>query len=136
LHSAGPTGRWLLTALATLLRQRDAAGVSHPPGEVGHQSERLYDARKCCRCASSHPSAWLSAGEPGRHFLRHTTGADDHVPVQAEVQAALEQVFPRLFPALRGLHVAYRWAGMMAFTRDYLPLVDRVPHIPGVLVLG
>ena len=54
----------------------------------------------------------------------------------AEVQVALEQVFPRLFPALRGLQVAHRWAGMMAFTRDYLPLVDRVPDMPGVLVVG
>ncbi len=54
----------------------------------------------------------------------------------AEVQVALEQVFPRLFPALRGLQVAHRWAGMMAFTRDYLPIVDRVPDMPGVLVVG
>lgn len=54
----------------------------------------------------------------------------------AEVQVALEQVFPRLFPALRGLQVAHRWAGMMAFTRDYLPIVDRVPGMPGVLVVG
>src|SRR5207302_213031 len=51
-------------------------------------------------------------------------------------QVALEQVFPRLFPALRGLQVAHRWAGMMAFTRDYLPIVDRVPDMPGVLVVG
>ena len=54
----------------------------------------------------------------------------------AEVQVALEQVFPRLFPALRGLRVAHRWAGMMAFTRDYLPIVDHVPDMPGVLVVG
>ena len=54
----------------------------------------------------------------------------------AEVQVALEQVFPRLFPELHGLQVAHRWAGMMAFTRDYLPLVDRVPDMPGVLVVG
>jgi glycine/D-amino acid oxidase-like deaminating enzyme len=25
---------------------------------------------------------------------------------------------------------------MMAFTRDYLPIVDRVPDMPGVLVVG
>lgn len=53
-----------------------------------------------------------------------------------EVQVALEQVFPRLFPALSGLQVAHRWAGMMAFTRDYLPIVDRVTDMPGVLVVG
>jgi gamma-glutamylputrescine oxidase len=54
----------------------------------------------------------------------------------AEVQMALEQVFPRLFPALGGLQVAQRWAGLMAFTPDYLPIVDRVPSLPSVWVVG
>ncbi len=53
-----------------------------------------------------------------------------------EVQMALEQVLPRLFPGLRGLEVASRWAGIMAFTPDYLPIVDRVPDMQGVLVVG
>jgi len=53
-----------------------------------------------------------------------------------EVQMALEQVLPRLFPELGGLEVAHRWAGMMAFTPDYLPIVDRVPDLPGVRVVG
>jgi glycine/D-amino acid oxidase-like deaminating enzyme len=55
---------------------------------------------------------------------------------KAEVQMALEQIFPRLFPALRGLQAAHRWAGVMAFTPDYLPIVDWVPDMPGVLVVG
>jgi len=54
----------------------------------------------------------------------------------AEVQTALEAVFPRLFPELDGLQVVRRWAGMMAFTPDYLPIVDRVPEMPGVFVIG
>ena len=53
-----------------------------------------------------------------------------------EVQMALEQIFPRLFPALDGLQVVQRWAGLMAFTPDYLPIVDRVPSLPGVWVAG
>ncbi len=53
-----------------------------------------------------------------------------------EVQMALEQVFPRLFPQLTLPPIAYRWAGIMAFTPDYLPIVNRVPDIPGVLVVG
>lgn len=52
------------------------------------------------------------------------------------VQAALEGVFPRLFPALTGLRVARRWSGQMAFTPDYLPIVDRAPGLPGVWVVG
>lgn len=54
----------------------------------------------------------------------------------SEVQAALEQVFPRLFPQLTGLRVVQRWAGLMAFTRDHLPIVDRVPNIPGAWFVG
>ena len=53
-----------------------------------------------------------------------------------EVQQALEQVFPRLFPALSGLHVAQRWAGLMAFTPDYLPIADIVPDMKSVWVVG
>ena len=53
-----------------------------------------------------------------------------------EVQAALEQVFPRLFPQLSGLRVQQRWAGLMAFTPDYLPIADRAPGLPGVWVAG
>ncbi len=53
-----------------------------------------------------------------------------------EVQAALEQVIPRLFPQLGGLRVQQRWAGLMAFTPDYLPIADRAPGMPGVWVAG
>ena len=53
-----------------------------------------------------------------------------------EVQQALEQVFPRLFPALTGLHVTQRWSGLMAFTPDYVPIADAVPDMQGVWVVG
>ena len=53
-----------------------------------------------------------------------------------EVQPALEQVFPRLFPTLSGLSVTQRWAGLMAFTPDYLPIADVVPYMQGVWVVG
>ena len=54
----------------------------------------------------------------------------------AEVQAAIEQVFPRLFPALGELRVARRWAGLMAFTADGMPIAERAPGLPGVWVVG
>jgi gamma-glutamylputrescine oxidase len=53
-----------------------------------------------------------------------------------EVQAALEGVFPRLFPELRGLRVERRWSGPMAFTRDYTPIADRVPGIDRAWFVG
>jgi glycine/D-amino acid oxidase-like deaminating enzyme len=54
----------------------------------------------------------------------------------AEVQAAIEQIFPRLFPELGMLHVARRWAGLMAFTSDGMPIADRAPGLPGVWIVG
>ena len=53
-----------------------------------------------------------------------------------DVTGAIEAVLPRLFPELRNLKVARRWAGLMAFTADYLPIVDAVPGLPGVWVTG
>lgn len=53
-----------------------------------------------------------------------------------EVQHALEQVFPRLFPALQGLHVQERWSGLMAFTQDYVPICDTVPGQPHIWFVG
>ncbi|MCA9834475.1 MAG: FAD-binding oxidoreductase [Thermomicrobiales bacterium] len=41
-----------------------------------------------------------------------------------DVIAKIEGVLPRLFPNLSDLQVARRWAGLMAFTPDYLPVVD------------
>jgi glycine/D-amino acid oxidase-like deaminating enzyme len=53
-----------------------------------------------------------------------------------DVTAKIEDVIPRLFPKLAGLPVARRWAGLMAFTSDYLPVADAVPDMPGVWVTG
>ncbi len=53
-----------------------------------------------------------------------------------EVQQALEQILPRLFPQLSGLRVNQRWAGLMAFTPDYLPIADKVPETNGVWIVA
>lgn len=71
------------------------------------------------------------AAAPGldRGILLHCT--------TPEVQLALEQIFPRLFPSLsEKLRVAHRWAGLMAFTTDHVPIFDRVPDMPGVIAAG
>jgi glycine/D-amino acid oxidase-like deaminating enzyme len=63
-------------------------------------------------------------------------GISSNLPT-TEVQSALEQVFPRLFPDLTThLHVAGRWAGVMAFTPDLLPVIDLVSHLPNTWVVG
>jgi glycine/D-amino acid oxidase-like deaminating enzyme len=62
-------------------------------------------------------------------------GVQESTPTP-EVQAQIEHVLPRLFPELADLRVTRRWAGLMAFTGDYLPLADRAPGLPGVWVVG
>lgn len=62
-------------------------------------------------------------------------GVRDMIPTPA-VTAAIEAVLPRLFPRLAGLSVARRWAGLMAFTADYLPVADAVPGLAGVWAAG
>ena len=62
-------------------------------------------------------------------------GVWEQVPTE-EVQRALEGVFPRLFPQLGGLRVIQRWAGLMAFTPDYLPVADQLPGVRGAWVVG
>jgi glycine/D-amino acid oxidase-like deaminating enzyme len=67
---------------------------------------------------------------PGRDI-----GVWESTPTE-EIQAALEQIFPRLFPQLAGLRVAQRWAGLMDFTPDRIPIVDRVPGMEGAWFVG
>lgn len=62
-------------------------------------------------------------------------GVREPVPTPG-VTAAIEGVFPRLFSELAGLAVERRWAGLMAFTSDYLPVADAAPGLPGVWVAG
>lgn len=65
----------------------------------------------------------------------HDVNVWEHTPTP-EVQQALEQIFPRLFPQLPGLHVIQRWAGLMDFTPDRIPIVDRVPGVRNAWFVG
>lgn len=50
--------------------------------------------------------------------------------VTDDVQDAIEQVLPALFPSMAGrLQVSRRWSGPMAFTPDFLPVLDAVPGL-------
>jgi glycine/D-amino acid oxidase-like deaminating enzyme len=62
-------------------------------------------------------------------------GVREMVPT-GDVTDRIEQVLPRLFPELSDLPVARRWAGLMAFTSDYLPVADAAPEMQGVWVGG
>jgi len=62
-------------------------------------------------------------------------GVREPVPTP-DVISRIADVLPRLFPQLAGLKVARRWAGLMAFTADYLPVAGPAPDMPGVWVAG
>ena len=65
----------------------------------------------------------------------HDVGIEISQPTTL-VQDALERVFSELFPQLSGLHVSQRWAGLMAFTPDRLPIADTVDQASNIWVTG
>lgn len=50
-----------------------------------------------------------------------------------DIQARMEQ-FLRRYPALASVPIEHRWAGIMGFSRDGLPLVGPAPAAPGAVV--
>ncbi|HEX6867215.1 MAG TPA: FAD-dependent oxidoreductase, partial [Candidatus Limnocylindrales bacterium] len=48
--------------------------------------------------------------------------------------ALITRVLPEDLPELRGAHVARTWAGVLPFTSDALPIVDRAPGVDGLIV--
>ena len=47
-----------------------------------------------------------------------------------QIQDAMAQFLGRLHPALRGIDITSRWAGIMGFSRDSLPIVGPLPGWP------
>ncbi len=62
-------------------------------------------------------------------------GVREMIPT-GDVTSRIEEILPSLFPELTSLTVARRWAGLMAFTSDRLPIVDSVPGLPGGWMAG
>jgi glycine/D-amino acid oxidase-like deaminating enzyme len=90
-----------------------------PTGEYGQQA---LDGRVIfggCRAVA--PGRDVGVREPGG---------------SPEVQAALDASLARLFPSLASAPVELRWSGTMAFTRDYLPIIDALPGLPHAWFAG
>lgn len=95
-------------------------GVSlTPTGEYGQQTPDGRVVFGGCRAVA--PGHDVGVREPGG---------------SPEVQAALDESLARIFPALAGAPVEQRWSGTMGFSPDYLPIVDRVPGVPGAWFSG
>jgi glycine/D-amino acid oxidase-like deaminating enzyme len=48
--------------------------------------------------------------------------------------ALITRVLPADLPELRAAHVARAWAGILPFTSDSLPIIDRAPGIDGLVI--
>lgn len=59
------------------------------------------------------------------------SGVREMVPTD-DVIASIDAVLPRLFPELDNLEIDRRWAGLMAFTPDGLPVVDHIEQSENV----
>lgn len=60
-----------------------------------------------------------------------TTEVGYHDTTTPDVQQALAEFLHRHFPEVDA-PVTHRWSGVMGFTRDGIPLVGRLPDLPGV----
>lgn len=77
------------------------------------------------------PDGSIVIGDCRDYAPNGDVGVREMVPTD-DVTERIEQVLPRLFPELSNLTVARRWAGLMAFTSDYVPVADAAPGLPGV----
>ncbi|MGH2495348.1 MAG: NAD(P)/FAD-dependent oxidoreductase [Ktedonobacteraceae bacterium] len=80
------------------------------------------------------PDGTILIGGCGSVAPNEDVGVWESSPTKV-VQDAIEQVLPRLFPALAPLQVVQRWAGLLDYTTDNHPIVDRVPDMPNMFFL-
>lgn len=112
-------GQMLAYAPTSAIFSTGMSASLSPTGEYWHQQADGAILLGGCRAAAPHADV----------------GINQSTPTQ-EVQAALEQVLPRLFPQMKDLQVQHRWAGLMAFTPDFLPIADHVPEVPRLWGVG
>ncbi len=73
---------------------------------------------------------WLMGGARNRDpYMENGHTSEETTAV---IQAHLEAFTADYFPEFSQLEIEHRWAGTMGFTRDYLPLMGTLPHLPQV----
>ena len=72
----------------------------------------------------------------GRRALFREAEATDECEPTAEVQASLDDYLVRHMPFTKGRAVTHRWAGIMGFSPDDLPLVGALPGRDALILAG
>ena len=72
----------------------------------------------------------------GRRALFRDVEATDECEPTAEVQASLDDYLVRHMPFTKGRAVTHRWAGIMGFSPDDLPLVGALPGRDAFILAG
>ena len=81
------------------------------------------------------PDGVILIGGCGSVAPNEDMGIWESVPT-AIVQQAIERVLPRLFPYFTPPQVIRRWAGLLDYTTDSHPIVDRVPGMDHVFFVA
>lgn len=68
----------------------------------------------------------------GRRFMQRTGEVGFTDIVTEPIQSALHDYLNQYFPEVAQVPVDYRWSGVMAFTRDELPMIGELIHQPVV----
>lgn len=73
---------------------------------------------------------WLMGGGRNRDFAGENGHTDE--ATTAVIQDTLEAFTAQYFPEFASAPIEHRWAGIMGFTKDYLPLTGTLPDLPQV----
>ncbi|MEZ4637712.1 MAG: FAD-binding oxidoreductase [Caldilineaceae bacterium] len=129
----------LLTSARSLLRGQSfrlprQIQVTEPASmifhEAGYSHFGYWYFRQIPEADDPSLGRWLIGGARHLHFgtENHTFDETATDPVQDDLRAHTA----RYFPELANVKISHRWAGIMGFTADGLPLIGALPHLPAV----
>jgi gamma-glutamylputrescine oxidase len=118
----------LIPDLTSLVVPTRGQIIAYAPSPIVFRTATSADVTVTGEYWQQMPDGTIVIGGRRADAPEHDLGVREMVPTP-EVTAKIEETLPSLFPSLTSLTVARRWAGPMAFTADYLPVVDAIPGL-------
>lgn len=125
----------LLPELAGLILPVRGQILSYAPGERLFSVGMGSDVTPTGEYWQQTPSGSIVIGGCRADAPNGDVGVREMRPTD-DVTTRIESVLPRLFPEFGPREVERRWAGLMAFTSDHLPIADAAPGYDSVWVTG